>query len=603
MSFISLFASLLLTSIVNGNQIFQSLDLPRPVVLLQSDSAQASVDHSEFWNVTYFPTYKEVWNTFVGEHYILYQRNTTKPPTSLYPNTTKFFEIPLRSVAVDETVGLTFLELLGLRTTIKYVGSLDFITSGCIRAMVDQGVARTLECSFTGCNATLREMQIADVDALIGGNSPNPNPKSFAFSSTADPGPLHRAEWIEFFALFFNLEYEASVLFDGTVSRYNCHRRAALRQRSNKVVAWISSFNGMYSISRAAYKKQFTEDAGGLFLEPAQDVYQTPDRDTVVDQATFLAALADVDVIIDESYEFDAANTNLQTFCAKYGISPCDITSEFKFMQTRDVWRHDGLKGAATGGTDWFESSIPEPDVVLEDLINTLDSRVNPTHNRTWLWNVHDGEDIVLEPRTCEDFNATRLSRADACSEIVQPPPTDTELVFVLRFVEINFQILPPAFVEDLIREIARAVGVLETDIRIISLQPGSVIIEVAIDFRGNDPFARAFSAFTRKVSVDSTAFFTPEFNSRYGFSFISVPAGGTSGCDTHILDTCGLDSDCKTSDDRCNFLQDETDNWCEGTCYDGDCCTLNGGKVAGFVIGVMMGCLLFIIIWSVLRG
>eukprot|EP00466_Bigelowiella_natans_P003211 jgi/Bigna1/86768/estExt_fgenesh1_pg.C_130207 len=373
MSFISLFASLLLTSIVNGNQIFQSLDLPRPVVLLQSDSAQASVDHSEFWNVTYFPTYKEVWNTFVGEHYILYQRNTTKPPTSLYPNTTKIFEIPLRSVAVDETVGLTFLELLGLRTTIKYVGSLDFITSGCIRAMVDQGVARTLECSFTGCNATLREMQIADVDAFIGGNSPNPNPKSFAFSSTADPGPLHRAEWIEFFALFFNLEYEASVLFDGTI--------------------------------------------------------------------------------------------------------------------------------------------------------------------------------------------------------------------------------LPPAFVEDLIREIARAVGVLETDIRIISLQPGSVIIEVAIDFRGNDPFARAFSAFTRKVSVDSTAFFTPEFNSRYGFSFISVPAGGTSGCDTHILDTCGLDSDCKTSDDRCNFLQDETDNWCEGTCYDGDCCTLNGGKVAGFVIGVMMGCLLFIII------
>jgi hypothetical protein len=26
------------------------------------------------------------------------------------------------------------------------------------------------------------------------------------FSATADPGPLHRAEWIEFLALFLNLE-------------------------------------------------------------------------------------------------------------------------------------------------------------------------------------------------------------------------------------------------------------------------------------------------------------------------------------------------------------------------------------------------------------
>jgi len=553
------------------------------------EDVKATTDHSEDWNVTYFETYKYVVNDRVNEQYVLHERGTDVRPARRAHPTAKFFEIPLRSVAVDETVGLTFLELLEERTTIKFVGSLQFVTSGCVRALVDQGLAETLESAFGG-NATLRATQLASVDALIGGNSPNPDPKSFAFSSTADPGPLHRAEWIEFFALFFNKEYEASVLFNSTVSRYECHKRAALFQRSNKVVAWIAEYDFLdpiqYIVSTSDYKKQFVEDAGGIFFEPSQTVY--------TDQQAFLAAISDVDLVIDEDYVFDSNQATLELFCTKYGISPCDATASQKFMKNGDVWRVDGLKSAPTGGTDWFESSIPEPDVVLEDLINAFDPSLNPSHNRTWIRHVTTNEPVVIEEATCADVNAPRVSRADECSAvIVSVTPTDTEEDFTLVFRDLDFNDLPVKFVSDLLIEVAALVGVDVSNVRVVSLQAGSVIVSLAVEFGQNVLQKQAFSAFTRS---NPTSTFSSSFQSTYGAFSINNDDDVSSECETKILEKCGLGArNCEVSDGSCGFLEDTTDNWCGGSCYGGDCCRRDGAKVAGLAIGLAVAVLLVV--------
>jgi len=552
----------------------------------------ASADVAQDWNVTYYETFKYVVNGRVNEQYVLHERGTdARPARQMFPNA-KFFEIPLRSVAVDETSGLTFLELLGLRRTIKYIGSLQYITSGCIRALVDQGLAEPLQSAFGG-NATLRAMQIASVDALIGGSSPNPDPKSFAFSSTADPGPLNRAEWIEFFALFFNKEYEASVLYDRTVSRYNCHKRAAQRRRTNEVVAWIAEYDFLtptqYIISTSAYKKQFTQDAGGVLFEPSTT--------TFTDKASFLSAIADVDVIIDEDFVQDTSMATLETFCTKYGVSPCDSSSSLKFMQTEDVWRIDGLKSNnATGGNDWFESSIPEPDVVLEDLINALDPSINPSHNRTWLRNVNNNEAVVVESATCANVNATRVSRADECSASgVVIEPTATEISFTATFSNLDFNDIPAGFTSGLLNDLARIAFVTTSQVRIVSLLAGSVIARLAVDFDGDNVQARSFAAKLRQASGDGSPVFSAGFTSTFGSPVISPPAEVQGECESHILDNCGGQANCEVSDDECGFLEDRTDSWCDGNCYGGDCCKLNDGKVAGLAIGLFCAVVLVI--------
>ncbi|GAB5371675.1 hypothetical protein AAMO2058_001600200, partial [Amorphochlora amoebiformis] len=384
--------------------------------LLNIDDMPVTNDHSEFWNVTYHGTFKEAWNVQTKQQYILYNNVTLAPPSSAYPSA-RFFQIPLQSVAVAETVAATFMEMLGLREVIRFMG-LTYVTSGCLRVLGAQGAIEPFEGDPRfGANSTKRNIQIASVDAVIASefdSQGTTDSKFITYSATADPGTLHRAEWIEFLSLFFDKELEASLSFNGTVERYNCHRAGAQSEdrflSGNKTVAWLaySSFSKSFRVDTTAYKRQFTEDAGGIFFTPSQSSYSSA--------SALAAVLGDVDVVIDQSYYYDLNTANLASFCSAFGLSPCNTSSPFKFLQTMNVWRFDKLtNGLVNAGLDWFESSIPEPDVVLEDLSSILYPNLQPLHQRTWFRNIAVGESINIEPASCVNTSAVRSTRADSC--------------------------------------------------------------------------------------------------------------------------------------------------------------------------------------------
>jgi hypothetical protein len=61
------------------------------------------------FQVQYFNTYKVVTNSIVNETYVLYQCGSLPPPVNEVPAGSKFFSVPLTSVAVPETVPNGFM--------------------------------------------------------------------------------------------------------------------------------------------------------------------------------------------------------------------------------------------------------------------------------------------------------------------------------------------------------------------------------------------------------------------------------------------------------------------------------------------------------------
>lgn len=111
-----------------------------------------------------------------------------------------------------------------------------------------------------------------------------------------------------------------------------------------------------------------------------------------------LAAIANVDILIDETY----IGSNLSAFLSNYQIPAAD-QSKYKFLANNKVYREDGIL-TATGGYDWFEAPVAMADALLEDMINAVNPSA-PTGNytRNWLRNIMLNETI----RYATDANCT----------------------------------------------------------------------------------------------------------------------------------------------------------------------------------------------------
>lgn len=128
------------------------------------------------------------------------------------------------------------------------------------------------------------------------------------------------------------------------------------------------------------------------------------------DIADFHAALASVDIIIDDSYNFSPA-TDLTQFNATYSL-PASVHARVGDM----IFRTDGLR-TSTAGSDWYESAIPEPDEILQELMTIVLPKYSPDHSRVWIRNLAKGEPVrcAMKPRfVCDCFCCC------CCCEVLQ---------------------------------------------------------------------------------------------------------------------------------------------------------------------------------------
>jgi len=380
---------------------------------------------ADLFTLAYGTTFKVVVSLVSKEQYVLTQCGQARPKDSeidyvapLGENfARKHFTVPVQSALALSTTHQGFLALLGVQDRIDRV---DASSSGpCWQKAV--GCGAVLESPWGG-NASKRAEQIAAAEVVfMSCASPCDNVRETGngvhVPASYDSGLLETAEYIKFFAAFFNKEPKANDLYLGMQRDFES---ATSGVTEKPTVAWITTrgppyYSEEYIISLAAYKAEMAQVAGGANLKDAdlsslsgvisvdavtghsvagKNYIFNKSNSTIVE--AFFSALQTVDVVIDESYEPDHAAYTFEAFLENFGI---ENNSALSFVTNKMVLRKDGTL-SPTGGEDWFESRLSDPAAAVLGLSRALHGVSKPFK---FFRNIGSGElPVVVNSSQCK---------------------------------------------------------------------------------------------------------------------------------------------------------------------------------------------------------
>mmetsp|Transcript_8350 Transcript_8350/g.13072 ORF Transcript_8350/g.13072 Transcript_8350/m.13072 type:complete len:664 (-) Transcript_8350:212-2203(-) len=386
------------------------------------------VDDSKFWEIQYFNNFKLLRNEIEGEEFVLYQCGTP-PPTAEdlaelgLSDVDALHEIPVplqHGVTLGSTTHITLLELLGLRREIKaWIGYYydGFISSPCLNQLIDDGETTVIT------DTSSQE----SIDALL--ETAGPSVVSFhnfrggyssslynvTMSAYKEAGNKAIAEWLKFFAVFYNKEKLSTMLHDFANARYDCtaneaDRNVAASGGKRPTVLWASwtDYDGTqgWSVGKSGtYYAEYADDCSAdLITSRAGTIPYFGDFLFTTRDFVELAKTADI-WIYSNSFNWDTAKELHK-----------NAISGFKSVQTGQVFDSNG-----GGSNAWFENRLAEYDVVLEDFCAVVGT-ASPGHKRIWLRNVYT-ENIAENALTeCKNPDAPLVPRYTPCT-ILDPVP------------------------------------------------------------------------------------------------------------------------------------------------------------------------------------
>ncbi|KAF9898889.1 hypothetical protein BX616_003484 [Lobosporangium transversale] len=369
-------------------------------------------DLASLFEVSYFKNYKVLKNSSSNQTFVLTQCGTPAPSASQFGNNTVFLNVPVKNAASLATTAVAYIEMLGRRSVLKAVDTEGLVSSPCVQGGLDRGEIVGLE----NKNLTKRAEQFKAVDLVFSSFGPAETgleSKTVITSEVADPGPLNRAEWLEFYSTFFNLESQANNLTATINNNYDCFKQAVKVKANKPIIAWTqyeapAEYNknvASWTFSPAAYKRIISEDAGAIFFNGTI-------TNKFTDAAAFAEALKDVDVLIDETFIGD----DIDAFYKNYGLSP---SSPHKFIQNKAIFREDGIVNP-NNGRDWFSGAVAMNDAVLQDVVRAAHPDALPVNvPYNWLRNIAKGESKQLLTSgdcTATDSNSPVPDRAIVCT-------------------------------------------------------------------------------------------------------------------------------------------------------------------------------------------
>jgi hypothetical protein len=372
-------------------------------------TSETEVVFAEDFSVEYREYYKYVTNYNTGETLVLTQCGNEHPDASSFPDGTKFFTVPVSSVATASTVPLTFLELLGLRDNIEVLDA-TYVSSPCLQKLTECG-------SITHTSGSAAEWSdlAAGADVVITdawGTGASGTEKDVAFDASSDPGLLQRAEWIKFLSLFFNAEAVANEVFADIATNFEDTKAEVAALNAVAQTVAFAQYNQAYpdwgieesfTFSDAAYKLELVEAAGG-----ANPDYATLGL-TFATSAEMKEALKGIDVLIDETYWYSPPDYTDQMFLDTFGFTAAEANSgDWPFLTNSMVYRLDGVISDFdydAYGHAFLEAGIPHPDILIGDLAAELYPDANIQGDGVgWMRDILAGEEpYQATAEDCED--------------------------------------------------------------------------------------------------------------------------------------------------------------------------------------------------------
>ena len=404
-----------------------------------------------------FGTYKVVNSTRCGESYVLYKKTATPPAlcSGSAPGV-KCFGTPLEKVILATTVATSFIETLNARDKIAVVS--EYTTSACLAKMVSDGTAVKYVSHDSDAAAHAAIVGDASYEAIFSdpwGTSQWSNGhaasegKVVCASANFEENPVGSAEWIKFYAAFFEAEEIGVNAFCGRSSRYSCASMAASANTARAASLGIQAlsyqpttvlfasfqagWNGApdkYKLNLPPFKTNFIQSSGAYVPDlSAFAAYQTMHwSGSYVDGYTFSlaqiddfhAALRTADVVIDETYPNQQSLASITT---AYKLDTALVGAMPKAFVSGRVYTLDGTmdsRAGQYGGSDWYESRTAEPDTFLDDLIKVAHAAPGfyaPT-GMTYLRHAATGVTVPVTASMCADVSAPRPVKAATCEAL-----------------------------------------------------------------------------------------------------------------------------------------------------------------------------------------
>jgi len=336
-----------------------------------------ALTYASGFSVEYFKSYKllTVLTPYQGAvetfRYVLVQCGTPLPAGI---TNAQVIEVPVSSIVSMSSRYLPLIGALGLYR--KLVGVDDF--NGIYDPMVVQ-MTKDRELVAVGLGAEVNIEQVIelspDLVMTYAGRQVqfNAHPKLLEVgirvainAEYMENSPLGRAEWIKYVALFFNEEASAQREFDETAIRYAEVSNLAREALHNPTTFWgVPGKDTWYVPGGASYISTLLADAGADYLW--RDDVSLGNVPLAFEAVFDRAAAADVWLAADgypSMAEMLTADSRLAGFAA---------------VKNDGVWSNDARVNDS-GGNDYWEGGLANPDEVLSDLIAIFHPELMPDH-------------------------------------------------------------------------------------------------------------------------------------------------------------------------------------------------------------------------------
>ena len=280
---------------------------------------------------------------------------------------------PVESMVVTSTTHIPALEALNVLNVLSGFPDTQYISSKKTRQLINSGKIKEL-----GNNESLNtEMVIELKPEVIIGFSINSENKAYETLQRAnipvvyngdwtEETPLGKAEWLKFFAPFFELEKEADHIFKEIESSYQEIKSIAQNAKTKPSV-----------LSGALYKDVWYLPGGNSwaarFLEDANTNY-------LWNETTETGSLSlSVESVLAQGENAEFWVSPSQFISYKEMLASSRHYSRFNAFQNKNVYTFSKARGE-TGGLLYYELAPQRPDLVLKDLVHIFHPGLLPEH-------------------------------------------------------------------------------------------------------------------------------------------------------------------------------------------------------------------------------
>lgn len=273
---------------------------------------------------------------------------------------------PCRRVVCLSTTHIAFIDALNETGSIMAVSGPDYVYNTLLRAKADSGLVKDIgyESSLDFELLLNLHPDLVTVYDINGTLSPiNAKLKKLGIPTVQineylESSPLGQAEWLKFFAEFFDKRKEADSVFSMVYGQYHALKSAADTCKFKPSVLVNLPWKGIWYIPGGkSNQAQLIEDAGGTYFWSETEEQHT------------------MPLHIEDVYQ--------KAVGADYWINPGDASKpeditgvdtrlgKFKALQTGNLYNRN-KRMSPGGGNDCMESGIVRPDLILKDLIAIL---------------------------------------------------------------------------------------------------------------------------------------------------------------------------------------------------------------------------------------